>query len=279
MVTETTAPGGHRPQTALTIAGSDSGGGAGIEADLKTFEAHGVWGLCALVAVTAQNTVGVQAFEPVSPGLVAEQIRSVASDIGIDAAKTGMLATASLVSTVAATLQEVGAPPLVVDPVFVSKHGDTLLADDAVASLRDELLPLATVVTPNLPEAAALVGVDSIDGRAGMEAAAEKLAGFGPRVVLVKGGHLGGDDSPDLVWSGGVATWLEGERVPGRHTHGTGCTLSAAITAEIAKGMAPVDACVAAKHFVTKAIAAGVELGRGVGPVNPGWARESLPQA
>jgi hydroxymethylpyrimidine/phosphomethylpyrimidine kinase len=262
--------------TALTIAGSDSGGGAGIEADLKTFEAHGVWGLCAVVAVTAQNTIGVQAFEAVSPSLVAEQIRSVASDIGIGAAKTGMLATAELVAVVAASLRAAGSPPLVVDPVFVSKHGDTLLADDAVASLRAELLPLATVVTPNLPEAAALVGVEGIADRAGMEAAAERLAAFGPAVVLVKGGHLPGDDSPDLVWTGGRGVWLEGERVPGRHTHGTGCTLSAAITAEIARGMDPVDACVAGKHFVTKAIAAGVDLGHGVGPVNPGWEREAF---
>jgi hydroxymethylpyrimidine/phosphomethylpyrimidine kinase len=175
---------------------------------------------------------------------------------------------------VASTLRSVGAPPLVVDPVFVSKHGDTLLADDAVAALREDLLPLATVVTPNLPEAAALAGVPSIDDRAGMEAAAATIASFGPRVVLVKGGHLGGDDSPDLVWTGGGPTWLEGERVPGRHTHGTGCTLSAAICAEIARGMDPVDACVAAKHFVARAIAAGLELGAGVGPVNPGWERE-----
>ena len=257
----------------MTIAGSDSGGGAGIVADLKTFEAHGVWGTCAIVAVTAQNTLGVQAFETLPPALVRQQIVSVATDIGVQAVKTGMLASAELVSTVARTLDEIGHPPLVVDPVFVSKHGDTLLADDAVGALRDELLPLATVVTPNLPEAGALTGVDIVD-RDGMVEAAMQLAKSGVGTVLVKGGHLGGEESPDLVWTAGEATWLEGERIPGRHTHGTGCVLSAAITAELARGMDPVDACVAAKHFIERAIAAGVDLGTGVGPVNPGWGRD-----
>ena len=259
-------------KVALTIAGSDSGGGAGIVADLKTFEAHDVWGTCALVAVTAQNTLGVQAFETLPPALVRQQIVSVASDIGVDAAKTGMLASAELVATVVGALKEIGRPPLVVDPVFVSKHGDTLLADDAVGALRDQLLPLAMVVTPNLPEASALTGVEIVD-RDGMVEAAMQLAKTGVGTVLVKGGHLGGDESPDLVWSGGEARWLEGERIPGRHTHGTGCVLSAAITAELARGMDPPDACVAAKHFIERAIAAGVELGSGVGPVNPGWGR------
>jgi hydroxymethylpyrimidine/phosphomethylpyrimidine kinase len=258
--------------TALTIAGSDSGGGAGIQADLKTFEALGVWGTSAIVAVTAQNTLGVQAFEALSPALVRQQVLSVTSDIGVDAAKTGMLASAELVIAVAEALEEAGRPPLVVDPVFVSKHGDTLLADDAVAALRTRLLPLATVVTPNLPEAEALTGL-TIGDRDAMVAAAEALAGTGVQTVLVKGGHLAGEQSPDLVLTAGEATWLEGERIPGRHTHGTGCTLSAAIAAEIAKGMDPVDACRAGKRFVERAIAAGVELGGGVGPVNPGWER------
>ncbi|HEV7888198.1 MAG TPA: bifunctional hydroxymethylpyrimidine kinase/phosphomethylpyrimidine kinase [Acidimicrobiales bacterium] len=262
-----------RPPVALTIAGSDSGGGAGIEADLKTFEAHGVWGAAAVVAVTAQNTLGVQAFEPVSPSLVRKQIESVVVDIGVDGAKTGMLASAALVSAVAGAVRDFGVPRLVVDPVFVSKHGDTLLADDAVGALRHELLPLATVVTPNLPEAAALVGFDITD-RAGMEEAARALSSFGAKVVLVKGGHLGGGDSPDLVLAAGAEpVWLESRRIEGRHTHGTGCVLSAAIAAELARGMEPADACVAAKRFIERAIAAGVELGRGIGPVNPGWER------
>ena len=266
-----------RQPVALTIAGSDSGGGAGIVADLKTFEAHGVWGTCAVVAVTAQNTVGVQAFETVSSDLVGQQIRSVVSDIGVDAAKTGMLATAGMVRTVAAAVREAGLAKLVVDPVFVSKHGDTLLADDAVGALGDELLPLATVVTPNLPEASRLVGF-TVDDRAGMEEAGRSLVDRGPKVVLVKGGHLGGEESPDcLVAAGAEVQWLEGPRVAGRHTHGTGCVLSAAICAELARGMDPADACVAAKRFVERAIAAGVALGAGVGPVNPGWERVSEP--
>ena len=262
-----------RPPVAMTIAGSDSGGGAGMVADLKTFEVHGVWGTCAIVAVTAQNTEGVQAFETLSPELVRAQVLAVAGDIGVDAAKTGMLASAELVVAVAGAVRDAGIGPLVVDPVFVSKHGDTLLADDAVGALRQELLPLATVVTPNLAEAAGLVGFEVAD-RAAMVEAGRVLAGLGPAVVLVKGGHLGGEDSPDcVVTAGAEPVWLEGERIPGRHTHGTGCVLSAALCAELARGMEPADACVAAKRFTEKAIAAGVALGRGVGPVNPGWER------
>ncbi len=261
-----------RPRVALTIAGSDSSGGAGIVADLKTFAAHGVWGTVALTAVTAQNTLGVQAFDPVTPELVRAQIASVAVDLGVDAAKTGMLASAEVVETVCQTVAELGVGPLVVDPVLVSKHGDRLLAPDAVALVRDRLLPLATVVTPNLPEAEALVGF-AVHDRDGMEAAARALLELGPEVVLVKGGHLGGDASPDCLMEAGATEpiWLEGARIAGRHTHGTGCVLSAAICAELARGMEPADACVAAKRFVEKAIAAGVALGSGVGPVNPGW--------
>ena len=258
----------------MTIAGSDSGGGAGIVADLKTFAAHGVWGTTAIVAVTAQNTLGVQSFEALPAALVRAQIESVATDIGVDAAKTGMLASADLVSVVAAAVRDFGVRPLVVDPVFVSKHGDTLLADDAVGALRTSLLPLAAVVTPNLPEAAALVGFEITD-RSGMEEAARALRALGPAAVLVKGGHLAGEESPDcLLAEGRDLVWLEGERIEGRHTHGTGCVLAAAIAAELARGMEPADACVAAKRFVEKAIAHGVELGAGVGPVNPGWERE-----
>ena len=273
-MTSPTAPGGRaRPRVALTIAGSDSGGGAGIVADLKTFEAHGVWGTCAVVAVTAQNTLGVEAFDTLAPELVTAQVRSVAGDIGVDAAKTGMLASSELVRAVAQVLDEVGLHRLVVDPVFVSKHGDTLLADDAVDALREELLPRAAVVTPNLAEAARLAGGEIVD-RAGMEEAGRALAQLGPSAVLVKGGHLGGQDSPDcLVLAGGDPVWLEGDPLAGRHTHGTGCVLSAVICAELARGMDPPDACVAAKRFTERAIAAGVELGAGVGPVNPGWER------
>ena len=259
-------------KVALTIAGTDSGGGAGIVADLKTFEAHGVWGTAAVVAVTAQNTLGVHAVQTIAPETVRAQIDAVVSDIGVDAAKTGMLATAELVRAVAGLAPR----PLVVDPVFVSKHGDTLLVDDAVEALRVELLPRATVVTPNLPEAGALIGTEVTD-RAGMEHAARALLQLGPQVVMVKGGHLDGDDAPDLVLAKNAEPlWLEAPRINARHTHGTGCVLSAAITAELARGMEPVDACIAAKQFVAKAIAAGVELGAGVGPVDPGWERHVL---
>lgn len=265
-----------RRPVALTIAGTDSGGGAGVTADLKTFEAHGVWGTCAVVAVTAQNTVGVQSFATLAPDLVRAQVHSVVSDIGVDAAKTGMLASAELVRAVAAAVRDAGIGRLVVDPVLISKHGDPLLADDAVSALREDLLPLAAVVTPNLAEAARLVGFD-VEDRTAMEAAARALAALGPAVVVVKGGHLGGDSSPDcMVTAGAPAVWLEGPRLAGRHTHGTGCVLSAAICAELARGMDPPDACVAARHFVQRAIGAGVDLGAGVGPVDPGWQRAAL---
>lgn len=255
---------------ALTIAGTDSGGGAGVAADLKTFEAHGVWGTCAVVAVTAQNTVGVQQFATLPTALVRAQIASVATDIGVAAAKTGMLATADLVGAVASAVADLAVPNLVVDPVFVSKHGDTLLADDAVGALRDELLPLAAVVTPNIPEAEALSGV-AIGDRTTMAEAAKAIAAAGPAAVLVKGGHLDGDTSPDVLWVGGEESWFEGGRIAGRHTHGTGCTLSAAITARLALGDHVASAVGAAKEFVSRAIEAGVDLGTGVGPVDPGW--------
>lgn len=270
------AAGARRP-VGLTIAGTDSGGGAGVVADLKTFEAHGVWGTVAVTAVTAQNTLGVQAWEEVSPALVRAQIGSVCADIGVDAAKTGMLASSALVEAVAAAVRDFAVAPLVVDPVMVSKHGDPLLAADAVDAVRTLLLPLATVVTPNTEEAAALAGFPVTD-RASAEEAGRALAAAGPRVVFLTGGHLDDPErSPDLVVAEGRLTWVDGARIAGRHTHGTGCVVSAAICAELARGMEPADACVAAKRFVERAIAAGAELGAGVGPVNPGWEREVAP--
>ncbi len=261
---------GARRRVALTIAGTDSGGGAGAFADLKTFEAHGVWGTAAVVAVTAQNTIGVQAFEVLPAALVREQVRSVATDIGVHGAKTGMLATAELVAAVAAAVADhLAGVPLVVDTVFVSKHGDTLLADDAVGALRHELLPLATLVTPNLPEASALVGFE-VDSLEAMEEAAGALVATGARAVLVKGGHLEGDRSPDcFVEPGRPPLWLDGPRLAGRHTHGTGCVLSAACAARLARGEPLADAVVGAKAFVTRAIEHGVDLGAGIGPVDP----------
>lgn len=258
---------------ALTIAGSDSGGGAGIVADLRTFEAHGVWGTVAITAVTAQNTLGVQAVEVLSPEIVRAQIASVVSDLGVDAAKTGMLSSAEVVESVAATVAQFGVRPLVVDPVMVASAGGRLLDLDAVEAVRTLLLPRATVVTPNLSEAAALVGFDVTD-RPGMERAARTLADMGPDVVLVKGGHLAGDASPDcLLVAGGAPLWLEGARLPAQGAHGSGCVLSAAICAELARGMEAPDACLAAKRFVERAIEAGPALGDGVVPVDPGWAR------
>lgn len=259
-----------RPPTALTIAGSDSGGGAGVEADLKTFEAHGVWGLAAVVAVTAQNTVGVQAAERLSPETAAAQIASVADDIGVDAAKTGMLADAELVEAVAVAVDDHRVTPLVVDPVFLSKHGDPLLAPDAVAVMRERLLPQATLVTPNLPEAAGLAEVDVPSDRRGMEEAARRILDLGPAAVLVKGGHLGSDTAPDCLATPERIRWLEIPRVEGRHTHGTGCVVSAAVAARLARGESLDGAVEGAKAFVTRAIERALDLGSGVGPVNPG---------
>jgi len=258
---------------ALTIAGSDSSGGAGIEADLKTFEAHGVWGTAAITAVTAQNTLGVQAVEALSPEVVRAQIASVVSDLGVNAAKTGMLSSADLVEAVVTTVAELGVRPLVVDPVMVASTGGRLLDPDAIGAVRTLLLPRATVLTPNLAEAAALVGFEVVD-RAGMERAARALAGMGPDAVLVKGGHLEGHASPDcLVVVGEEPVWLEGARLAAHGAHGSGCVLSAAICAGLARGMEPADACLAAKRFVERAIEAGPVLGDGVVPVDPGWAR------
>ncbi len=259
---------------ALTIAGSDSGGGAGVEADLKTFEAHGVWGTAAVTAVTAQNNLGVQAAERVSPEVVRAQIASVAADFGVAAAKTGMLADAEVVMSVVETVRQLGIGPLVVDPVLVSSQGDALLDLDGIDVLREQLLPLATVVTPNLAEAAALAQ-QAVDDRASMETAARAIAAMGPPVVLVTGGHLGGDSSPDCLHVDGDVRWLEGVRLAAEHTHGSGCVLSASVCSELARGMEPADACVAAKRFTERAVAAGFPLGSGPGPVDPGWDRSS----
>jgi len=259
---------------ALTIAGTDSGGGAGVTADLKTFEAHGLWGAAAVTAVTAQNTLGVHATEAVSPELVRVQIGSVASDLDVAAAKTGMLATASVAEAVVEAVRDFGVRPLVVDPVMTSSRGDVLLTEDGVDVVRLQLLGLATVVTPNLAEAALLAGFEVVD-RAGMARAARAILDLGPGAVLVTGGHLGDDEaSPDcLLVDGEEPVWLESPRIATRDTHGTGCVLSAAICAELALGMEPAHACVAAKHFVEHAITAGVALGAGPGPVDPGWER------
>lgn len=254
---------------ALTIAGSDSGGGAGIQADLKTFTALGVFGMSAITAVTAQNTLGVRSVEVLPPNAVADQIDAVAEDIGMDAAKTGMLANAEIVAAVAEAVRRHRIEPLVVDPVMVAKSGDPLLAPDARHAVRQLLLPLATVVTPNLPEAAALLDLDpkeleSLDGR---REAARALRALGPRWVVLKGGH-GAGEAVDLVFDGQSFWELSRPRIATRNTHGTGCTFSAAIAAYLARGFDVLAAIERAKEFVHWAIANALPLGGGHGPTN-----------
>jgi hydroxymethylpyrimidine/phosphomethylpyrimidine kinase len=257
---------------ALTIAGVDSSGGAGIAADLKTFAAHHVWGTCAVTAVTAQNTLGVQHCSPVPAEIVRAQVMSVVADVGVDAAKTGMLLNEAIVEAVVGTAVQTGITRLVVDPVLASGHGDSLAEPEAIELLRDELVPLATVVTPNLAEAARLAGGE-VASRRDMEEAGRAIAALGPDAVLVTGGHLDSDDSPDVLVVGGEVRWLDGARLDRVHTHGSGCVLSAAICAELARGMEAADACIAAKRFVERAIASGVAIGSGIGPVEPDWER------
>jgi hydroxymethylpyrimidine/phosphomethylpyrimidine kinase len=252
---------------ALTIAGSDSGGGAGIQADLKTFHQFGVFGTSAIVALTAQNTRSVLAVEPVSHAMVTAQLDALADDLPPDALKTGMLADAGLVSLVAATVQARGWRPLVVDPVMVSTSGDRLLSSEAEGVLRDALVPLAAVVTPNLDEAQILTG-HQIRDVAEMERAGDELRRLGAGAALVKGGHLPGDVLTDvLVWSGGVRRFRR-RRIRTTSTHGTGCTLSAAITAGLALGRELEAAVGDALDYVSRAIAAAPALGQGHGPLD-----------
>jgi hydroxymethylpyrimidine/phosphomethylpyrimidine kinase len=255
---------------ALTIAGSDSGGGAGIQADLKTFGALGVYGTSAVTAVTVQNTMGVSGYEALRPDTVHDQIVAVVSDIGVDAAKTGMLATAPIVDAVADAAERVGLPNLVVDPVFVSKHGHPLLDGDAVEALRARILPLATLVTPNLPEAAGLAGFE-VRSADDMRKAAESILALGPRAVLVKGGHRESDRADDLFFDGERLLWIEGPRLDTTNTHGTGCVLSAAIAARLARGDDLLSAVREGKRFVTAAIRHALAIGHGIGPVDPLW--------
>jgi hydroxymethylpyrimidine/phosphomethylpyrimidine kinase len=248
---------------ALTIAGSDSGGGAGIQADLKTFSAFRVFGMSVITAVTAQNSVGVQAVENLPAEFVARQLRSVLSDFGADAAKCGMLSTAPIIEAIAAIFAESPVAKLVVDPVMVAKSGDVLLRPDARQALIERILPLALVVTPNLPEAEVLAGMP-VETRADMEEAARRIYALGPRYVLIKGGHLKGD-ALDLLWNGRELRNFSVARVESPNTHGTGCTFSAAIAAGLSRGQALGDAIREAKAYVTRAIREGFTLGRGVG--------------
>jgi hydroxymethylpyrimidine/phosphomethylpyrimidine kinase len=256
---------------ALTIAGSDSGGGAGIQADLKTFAALGVYGMSVITALTAQNTVGVHGVHEVPPDFVRAQLDAVAGDIGVDAAKLGMLASAEIIAAVADGVRVHGIDRLVVDPVCASKHGDPLLRDDALAALRADILPLAEVVTPNLGEVALLTGVE-VRGVGDLRAAADAVLALGPRWVLVKGGHLPGNTAAiDLLSDGTATIEIRAERLDTVDTHGTGCTLAAAIAAHRARGADVVEAVHAAKTYVTGAIRHGLRLGAGIGPVDHAW--------
>ena len=256
-------------KTALTIAGSDSGGGAGIQADLKTFAAHGVFGTSAITAVTAQNTLGVICWQALPADLVTAQIEAVIGDIGADAVKIGMLATAAIVEAVAAAIRALDLPQVVVDPVMIAKGGDRLLDSDAVAALA-ELLPTAHVVTPNVPEAEVLAGI-SVRSVEDMHRAGERILRLGPRVVLVKGGHLDGPDSIDVVCTASGTFEIRRPRILTRHTHGTGCTLSSAIAANLALGLADRQAIEAARDYLDGAIRHAPGLGSGHGPLNHFW--------
>lgn len=255
--------------SALTIAGSDSGGGAGIQADLKTFSACGVFGTSAITAITAQNTSGVSAVETVSPGLVAAQIASVLEDIPPQAIKIGMLGSADVVATVAAALADFGAP-VVLDPVMVAKSGDVLLAEEAEAALVEYLLPRADVLTPNLPEAARLLGRGLARDPAECEAQARDLLGLGARAVVLKGGHADGPTCRDLLVTPERCVAMEQPRLATPNTHGTGCSLSSAIAAELAKGARLEEAVRRAQRWLHGAIRAadGLGIGSGHGPVN-----------
>jgi hydroxymethylpyrimidine/phosphomethylpyrimidine kinase len=254
-------------RTALTIAGSDSGAGAGIQADLKTFAAHGLYGTCAITAVTAQNTCGVSMVEALSADLVTAQIEAVFSDLGAHAAKTGMLATVAIVEAVSATVQALDIPFLVVDPVILASSGERLLDEDGLRALKAELIPLAVVVTPNIPEAETLTGmqVRTVEDQ---KEAARRIAGLGARSVVVTGGHASSDDITDLLFTGGEFIEFRHRRVPGRHTHGTGCTFSAAIASHLALGVDVRDAVPRAQAFVRDAIARAPALGQGRGPMD-----------
>ncbi|MBV9329409.1 MAG: bifunctional hydroxymethylpyrimidine kinase/phosphomethylpyrimidine kinase [Chloroflexi bacterium] len=261
----------------MTIAGSDSGGGAGIQADLKTFQALGVYGASALTAITAQNTVGVTAVHEIPTEVIAAQIDAVADDIGVDAAKTGMLSSAAIIATVAERIRHWRLDRLVVDPVMVAKSGDRLLREDAVDALIRDLLPLATVLTPNLPEAEVLVG-RALETDDDVRQAAREIVGLGTRSVVMKGGHRLGARAVDLLFDGQNFTLFESERFDTPNTHGTGCTFSAAIAAGLARGLEIVEAVGEAKRYVSEAIRRSQPLGAGHGPVAHDWllSRQSL---
>jgi hydroxymethylpyrimidine/phosphomethylpyrimidine kinase len=257
-------------QIALTIAGSDPSGGAGIQADLKTFAAFGVYGVSAITAITVQNTMGVEGVAPLSADLVTAQIEAIAGDLTLHATKTGMLATAAIVEAVAAAIEQLDLPLVVVDPVLVSSNGERLLDEDGVGALCAELLPRARVVTPNIPEAEVLSGVRIVSPETGREAA-RRLRDMGPRAVIITGGHGGGTAIVDLLLDGDEYHEFHTPRVETRNTHGTGCTFASAIAAGLALGHALPDAVEAAQRYVVGALAHAPSIGRGRGPLDHFW--------
>lgn len=265
------------PPKVLTIAGSDSGGGAGLQADLRTLFACGVHGMTAITAVTVQNSLGVTGYTEIPPEVVAAQIEAVASDIGVDAAKTGMLASAPIIEAIAEACDRVHIGrtiPFVVDPVAASMHGDQLLADDALEALRTRLFPRATLVTPNLDEVRLLTGL-RVRSRADQREAARALHALGPRWVLVKGGHLWDDpECLDVLYDGEEFIELLGPRFDVVHTHGSGDTLASAICSQLARGASVPDAVRFGKRFIVRSVRAAYPLGAGVGPVSPLWRLE-----
>ena len=257
-------------RTALTIAGSDSSGGAGVQADLKTFAAHGVYGLSAITAVTAQNTLGIRAWDAVSAGLVTAQIQSVVSDFGVHAAKTGMLANAAIVEAVVTSVDQLSIPLLVVDPVMVATSGELLADDGAIDAMRSQLLRRAFVVTPNISEAEAISGIPISTDDARREAACRIIA-LGPTAVIIKGGHFPSSDIVDLMYDGHRFVEFPTERVAGPSRHGTGCTFAAAVTALLALGHPLSDAILRAQRYVAGAIRAATTLGHGLGLMDHSW--------
>ena len=253
-------------RTALTIAGSDSSGGAGIQADIKTMTAHGVYAMSAITALTAQNTTGVKSILESTPEFLAAQLDCVFTDIFPDAVKTGMVSSIPLIEVIADKLSEYGARNIVVDPVMVATSGDRLISEDAVGALKERLLPLATVLTPNIPEAELLSGEEITDA-AGMERAARAISEKYGCAVLCKGGHQV-NDADDLLWRGGEGRWFRGRRIATSNTHGTGCTLSSAIASELAKGLELDAAVERAKAYISGALGAMLDLGRGSGPMD-----------
>lgn len=262
--------------TALTIAGSDSGGGAGIQADLKTFQELGVFGTTAITALTAQNTLGVHGVYPQSLQIIEDQIDVVLSDIGANAVKTGMLFSSDIIRLVARKLKHYEVSNIVVDPVMIAKGGAELLQMEAVEALKEALIPLATVITPNIPEAEKLLGIDKIESLTDMEQAAKQLHEFGPEVVVIKGGHLVEKAAIDIIYDGHQFEYLETKRIQSKHTHGTGCTFASAIAAELAKGNTIFQSIKIAKAFIQTAIEDGIRIGKGISPTNHAAFRKNI---